>query len=489
MAFKMLSIKKTKIVATLGPASQSPEIIKDLVLNGVNVFRLNFSHGDYNDHKNAYKHIRQIETDLNINIGVLADLQGPKLRISTFKNTQETLVDGQEFILTLRNIEGDKNQVSLPHPEIFNATSLGDKILINDGKIALEVKSKNDKDLLCDVIHGGIISNRKGVNIPNAILPIDALTEKDRKDLDFALSLGVDWVALSFIQKPEDISLAKSIIKDRAKVIAKIEKPSAIVHIKKIINVADGVMVARGDLGVECPAEEVPLMQKRIIRSAQKAGKPVIVATQMLESMITEAVPTRAEVNDVANAILDGTDAIMLSAETALGNFPVQAVSTMTNIAERIEKDTMYSDLMTEYNNVMTENTPLEKQTNTDIMSYAVMHIAKNSNCKAIVCFTSTGTTALRMARIRPTTQIISLTPDKRTAGWLTLIWGCYAIKTKNVEHESEIVGKATRFSKRYHFTQDGDDIIVVAGLPFGTPDSTNLLQVATVGKYEKNIP
>ena len=475
----MLPTKKTKILATLGPSSNTVEIIQELVLSGANLFRMNFSHGTHADHESVYNNIRTVEDNLNVNIGVVADLQGPKLRISTFKNSSETLVFGQEFILTLRDILGDSKQVNLPHPEIFDITKIGDKLLINDGKISLKVISTTDTDLVCEVTIGGIISNRKGVNVPNAILKIDALTAKDKEDLDFALNLGVDWVALSFVQRPEDIVLAKTIIKDRAKIISKIEKPSAITNIEEIIDVSDGVMIARGDLGVECPAEDVPLMQKRIIRSAQKYGKPVIVATQMLESMISEAVPTRAEINDVANAILDGSDALMLSAETASGEFPVEAVLMMKNIAERIESDSMYHTLMQERDSVSNDS-------NTDIISQAVMSVANNSNCKAIVTFTATGATALRMARLRPMTQILALTAEKKSARWMTLIWGCVTINTKDVRHENEIVGKATRVSKLHNFTKDGDDIVVVAGLPFGTPGTTNILQIARVGEYEK---
>ncbi len=472
--------KETKVVATLGPSTNTLDKIRELVIAGVNVFRLNFSHGSHADHQQSYGYIRQVEKDLGVYIGVLADLQGPKLRLGEFKDGKAKVVKGQGFSLTLDDtVVGTNESVYLPHPEIFKVSQAGDTLLFDDGKMCMQIESCEDNVLHCRVKTNGVLSNAKGVNVIDRTLPIDALTEKDKIDLDFALSLGVDWIALSFVQKPEDMTSLKEIVKGRAKVIAKIEKPSAVECIKDIVELSDGIMVARGDLGVECPVQEVPLMQKRIIRHARRQGKPVIVATQMLESMIVSPVPTRAEVGDVANAILDGADAVMLSGETSVGEYSVEAVSMMTDIALHTEQDKYYHKLME-------QTLPKSDNSDTDTLCLAVLNVANNSNAKLITTFTSTGTTALRLSRLRPFKKILALTPDIRTARWLALVWGVSAIKTRNIDNESEIVGKATRISRRGDYADNGENIIVVAGLPFGTPGRANLLQIAKVGDYEK---
>lgn len=468
--------KNTKIVATLGPASSSEENIIALVRAGCNVFRMNFSHGEHATHQAVYDTIRTVESNLGYPIAILADLQGPKIRVSTFKDGSVTLQQGQDFTFHLQDYDGDSHGVHLPHPEIFTTASRGDTLLVNDGKIALEITEASDTELHCKVTVAGTISDRKGVNVPNAVLPISALTEKDQTDLDFALSLGVDWVALSFVQTAQDIVDVRTIVDGRAKVLAKIEKPSAVHHIDNIIAESDGIMVARGDLGVECPLQEVPLAQKKIVRACRNQGKPVIVATQMLESMIESPVPTRAEVNDVANAILDGADAVMLSGETAVGDYPVQAVSVMTQIATGIESDKhYYMDMNAQH---------MDKHySEHDGMAKSVLEMSKYLEYDAVVAFTTTGTTALRISRLRPRRPVLAITSTAKTARWLNLVWGCYGIiaDLDNMSKHSIMPSAA----KTVQGVLPSDNtIIVTAGLPFGTPNKANVMQVIKIADY-----
>ncbi len=468
--------KNTKIVATLGPASNSKDKIAALAKAGCNVFRMNFSHGDHSVHQQVYTNIREVEQQLGRPLGILADLQGPKIRVATFKQGAIDLLTGQTFCFYLNAYEGDDTGVQLPHPEIFTTAKAGDTLLVNDGKIALVIVEATKTELKCQVTVAGTISDRKGVNVPNAVLPISAMTAKDHKDLQFALSLGVDWVALSFVQTAQDMVDVRKIVGDKAKVLAKIEKPSAVADIVHIIKVSDGIMVARGDLGVECPLQDVPLAQKKIIRECRAQGKPVIVATQMLESMTESPVPTRAEVNDVANAILDGADAVMLSAETAMGAHPAAAVQVMSQIAKRVEADRVY------YQGVNAQSIPIEKQ-EADGMANAVLEMAKFVSHNAITAFTTTGTTAVRIARLRPRRPILTLTPCIKTARWLSLVWGCYAVVTEieTMPKESIIPAAAQTVNG---ILKPEDTIIVTAGLPFGTPNKANLMQVVKIKDY-----
>ncbi len=468
--------KNTKIVATLGPASNSKDTISGLIRAGCNVFRINFSHGERHTHQHLYDTIREVEQDMGRPVGILADLQGPKIRVATFADGPVDLILGQAFSFYLQAYSGDVTGVQLPHPEIFDTAKVGDTLLVNDGKIVLVITQVSPTELKCKVTVAGRISDRKGVNVPNAVLPISALTDKDRTDLQFALSLGVDWVALSFVQTAQDIIDVRKIIDGKAKVLAKIEKPSAVSHIAHIIEVSDGIMVARGDLGVECPLQDVPLAQKKIIQECRSQGKPVIVATQMLESMNKSPIPTRAEVNDVANAILDGADAVMLSAETATGAYPVEAVQVMTQIAKRVEADRVY------YHGINAHEVPIE-QRETDGMANAVLEMSKFVSYDAITVFTTTGTTAIRISRLRPRRPILTLTPSIETARWLNLVWGCYAVVTDiKTMPKASIIPTAARAVNG--ILKPENTIIVTAGLPFGTPNKANVMQVIKIQDY-----
>ena len=468
--------KNTKIVATLGPASNNKEKISALVKAGCNVFRMNFSHGEHEIHQHVHDTIRQVEQDIGRPIGILADLQGPKIRVATFADGCADLTLGQMFTFYLNAHSGDASGVQLPHPEIFATAKVGDTLLVNDGKIALVITKVTKTALTCQVTTAGIISDRKGVNVPNAVLPISALTQKDREDLQFALSLGVDWVALSFVQTAQDMIDIRKIVGGAAKVLAKIEKPSAVSRIQDIVVQSDGIMVARGDLGVECPLQEVPLAQKKIICACRTHGKPVIVATQMLESMIESPVPTRAEVNDVANAILDGADAIMLSGETAVGAYPVEAVTVMSQIAKRVEADRVY------YHGLNAQEIPIENR-ETDGMANAVLEMSKFVSYDAITTFSTTGTTAVRISRLRPRRPILTITPNIQTARWLNLVWGCYATVTEIDTMPKESIMPAAAHAVN-GILKPEDTIIVTAGLPFGTPNKANVMQVIKIADY-----
>ncbi|MGV6840090.1 MAG: pyruvate kinase [Planktomarina sp.] len=465
--------RNVKIVATLGPASNDYEMIRALHEAGADVFRLNMSHGDHSEIKARHDIIRQIEKDLDSPIAILADLQGPKLRVGTFKNGEEELAVGAKFRMDLDEAEGDATRVRLPHPEIFAALELGATLLVNDGKIRMKVDKCGDDFADCTVIAGGAISNRKGVNVPDVLLPLAALSEKDRKDLEFVCELGVDWLALSFVQRPEDIHEARELVKGRAAIVSKIEKPSAVENFDDILAVSDGIMVARGDLGVELPVQDVPPIQKRMVRKCRAAAKPVIVATQMLESMIESPMPTRAEVSDVSNAIYEGTDAIMLSAESAAGQFPVEAVTTMNNVAIAVEADDTYQD-------VIGASRVVKRKTVADGIVVAAREIAEATDIAAIACFTSSGTTALRAARERPHVPVIALTESNITARRLCLTWGANCIVSHEpVDRFKTAVVNAVRAAIAQGYATQEDQIVVTAGVPFNQPGTTNILRVA----------
>ncbi|EAR50772.1 pyruvate kinase [Oceanicola granulosus HTCC2516] len=461
-----------KIVATLGPSSSSYEMIRKLHEAGADVFRLNMSHGDHAEIRARHEIIRQVEKDLDSPIGILADLQGPKLRVGTFANGEEELEPGQSFRLDLDEAEGDSARVRLPHKEIFDALEPGATLLVNDGKIRLKVKDCGGDFADCEVIVGGTISNRKGVNVPDVVLPLAALSEKDRKDLEFVCDLGVDWLALSFVQRRADVEEARALARDRARILSKIEKPAAVKAFDEILAASDGIMVARGDLGVELPVQNVPPIQKQLVRKSRAAAKPVIVATQMLESMIESPMPTRAEVSDVATAIYEGSDAIMLSAESAAGSYPVEAVSTMDNVAREVEADPNYRD-------IMIASRSISRTTVADGIVAAAREIAESTDILAICCFSESGTTALLAARERPETPILTMTTETSTARSLCLSWGVQTVMTGDVDRFKTAVVYAVRAARSELNATEDDNIIVIAGVPFNTPGSTNILRVA----------
>jgi pyruvate kinase len=461
-----------KIVATLGPASSDYETIRALFEAGADVFRLNMSHGDHSEIAARHKLIRQIEADTGRPIAILADLQGPKLRVGVFADGSEELEEGQEFRLDLDEAEGDATRVRLPHPEIFAALEPGSTLLVNDGKIRLKVKSCGKDFAKCEVLVGGTISNRKGVNVPDVVLPLAALSEKDRRDLEFVCDLGVDWLALSFVQRPDDVAEARDLARGRAAILSKIEKPAAVRSFDGILAVSDGIMVARGDLGVELPVQNVPPIQKRLIRKCRAAAKPVIVATQMLESMIESPVPTRAEVSDVANAIYEGADAVMLSAESAAGQYPVEAVRTMNDVAIEVENDTTYRD-------VMDASRGGDKTSVADAIVSAAREIAETTEIKAICCFSQSGTTALLVGRERPHVPILALTPLVGTARRMALSWGLHCVMTAELDRFNMAVVNAIRAARDEGFVEESDQIVVTAGVPFNTSGTTNILRVA----------
>jgi pyruvate kinase len=467
--------RQTKVVATLGPASGTIDVIRELVAAGADVFRLNFSHGAHEEHRARFDMLRQVETETGRPIAVMADLQGPKLRISTFAEGPIDLVEGQTFRLDLSTEPGDANRVGLPHPEIFAALKPGTDVLLDDGRVRLHVVSCADDHAITTVISGRVLSNRKGVNVPDVVLPLSALTPKDRADLAFALDLGVDWVALSFVQRPEDLVEARSLIGDRAALLAKIEKPQAIDSLSAIIELADGVMVARGDLGVEMRPEDVPTLQKRIVREARQAGKPVIVATQMLESMVTSPAPTRAEASDVATAVFDGADAVMLSAETAAGAYPVAAVSIMDSIAQRVEHDPLYRQI------IEAQRLPFGPETSSDAITHAAKQIAGALDAKAIITFTATGSTTLRVTRERPGVPVLCVTPNLIKTRKLMLAYGVLVIPSQLFRRFQDKVNSGVALARELGIATFGDTLVVTAGE--GVPGSTNLLRIVTVGE------
>lgn len=466
--------RKVKILATIGPASRDPEMLAKLLKSGADAFRINMSHGEHADHAATIKSIRSLEKEFGRPVGILADLQGPKLRVGKFKDGQAVIRHSGHFTLDRNPEPGDENRVCLPHPELFGILEKGQRLLINDGKIRLKVIRADENEILCSADVGGVISDRKGVNVPDAEVPIPALTEKDRKDLAFAIEQGVDWVGLSFVQRPEDIAEARKLMGGYGALCAKIEKPMAVRRLADIIELSDGIMVARGDLGVELEPFEVPPLQKKIVNAARMAGKPVIVATQMLESMIESPTPTRAEVSDVANAVYDGADAVMLSAESAAGEWPEESVAMMDKIATQVERSDDYKD------RVRFLDTPPDATTS-DALAHACMTIADTVSISAITVFTSSGSTARRVARERPATPMLVLTPSSRTARRVALLWGAHAVVTKDIGSFEEMIAKGKRMALRHGYGKAGNKLIALAGVPFGTPGATNLLHVVTL--------
>ncbi len=466
--------RKVRVLATLGPASNSPEMIATLFQAGADAFRANMSHGDQQSKVAVIEAIRALEKEFGRPTTILADLQGPKLRVGKFDGGRTVLEHNSTFVLDRDPTPGDATRVELPHKEIFEAIEPGARLLLDDGKLVLRV-TDHDSDRITTVVEvGGPLSNNKGLNVPDVVLPMAALTEKDRSDLAFAVDQGVDWIALSFVQRPEDLWEARKLIGGKAALLAKIEKPQAIDRLEEIVEACDGVMVARGDLGVELPPQSVPPLQKRIVETARRLGRPVVVATQMLESMIQSPSPTRAEVSDVATAIYDGADAIMLSAESAAGQWPVESVAMMNSIGVSVESDPMHGDRV--HFTVMRPD-----PTTADALAEAAKQIAKTVSATAIICFTTSGSTARRIARERPSVPLLVLTPNRDTARRLGLLWGTHAVHTRDVESFEDMVGKAKRMALRTGIAHAGDRVIVMAGVPFRTPGSTNVLHVVHI--------
>ena len=466
--------RKVRVLATLGPASSRPEQIEALYRAGADAFRINMSHGDQVSKVAVIQAIRSMEKRFGRPSTILADLQGPKLRVGRFAEGRIDLVKGGAFVLDRDPAPGDTTRVELPHREIFAAIEVGARLLLDDGKLVLRVVDHDLERIVTIVEVGGALSNNKGLNVPDVVVPMAALTEKDRSDLAFALEQGVDWVALSFVQRPEDLMEARRLIGGKAALLAKIEKPAAIDRLEEIVEQCDGVMVARGDLGVEMPPEQVPPLQKRIVEVSRRMGRPVVVATQMLESMIKSPSPTRAEVSDVATAIYDGADAIMLSAESAAGDWPVESVAMMNAIGEAVERDPMHGDRI--HFTIMRPD-----PTTADALAEAAKNIATTVGVAAIVCYTSSGSTARRIARERPSVPLLVLTPSMATARRLGLLWGAHAVHTRDVESFEEMVAKAKRMALRHGIAHAGDRVIVLAGVPFRTPGSTNVLHVVRI--------
>ncbi|MBV8033689.1 pyruvate kinase [Roseateles sp.] len=472
----MRRTRNAKIVATLGPASSDRDTVRRLFLAGVDVFRLNFSHGSADDHRARFAILRDLEQETGRPIGILADLQGPKLRVGTFADGPVMLAEGQAFRLDLDTAPGDVRRAGLPHPEIFAALVPGAELLLDDGRLRLVVERCGPEFAETRVVVGGKLSERKGVNVPGVVLPITALTAKDRRDLALALELGADWIALSFVQRPEDVAEARALIAGRAAIVSKLEKPSAVERLDEIVELSDAVMVARGDLGVELPAERVPGIQKRIVRACRHLGRPVIVATQMLESMVEAPVPTRAEASDVATAIYDGADAVMLSAESASGKHPVEAVDMMNRIVQQVEADPLYRQLIDASHSAARPGGDVA-----EAVCCAMRRAVSLLQASAIVCYTSSGHTSLRAARERPESPILSLTPSLAAARRLALAWGVHSVHTEDAADVGQMSEIACEISRREGFARSGQMIVAIAGVPFGTPGTTNLMRIATV--------
>ena len=463
--------RKVKILATLGPASSTPEMFRALIEAGADAFRINMSHGEQAEKAALVDAIRELEKSLHRPTTIVFDLQGPKLRVGRFKGGSATLATGDRFVLDTDGARGDSSRVELPHPELFVTLKAGDRLLIDDGKVRLKALSVAPDRIEAEVVVGGKVSDHKGVNVPDVVVPIPALTEKDRSDLAFALDQGADYVALSFVQRPEDVAEARELVGEKAGLLAKIEKPQALERLDEIIALVDAVMVARGDLGVELPPEGVPPAQNRIVAAARQAGKPVVVATQMLESMIVSPTPTRAEVSDVANAIYEGADAVMLSAESAAGNYPVEAVQMMDKIGQSVEADPVYAA------RIHFTETPAEATT-ADALSESAAQIVRILSASAMACYTSSGSTARRIARERAPVPTMAMTASLAVARRLGLQWGVHAVHTRDVSSFEEMVGKAKRMVLRHHLAGPGDRVVIMAGVPFKTSGSTNVIHV-----------
>ncbi|MCA0425087.1 MAG: pyruvate kinase [Proteobacteria bacterium] len=466
--------RRAKIVATVGPASSSPEMLKALFLAGVDTFRLNFSHGTHDDHAKVHAEIRALERAVNRPIGILQDLQGPKIRVGTIKDGKIEVKKGDKLRFVLEGKDGDASAIPLPHPEIFAAVDPGHELLIDDGRVRVRVTNPGNTEMDAVVITGGIISNRKGVNLPGTVLSMSPLTKKDRADLAFGLELGVDWVALSFVQKASDMIEARALVGDRAGLMAKIEKPSALNEIEDILRLSDAIMVARGDLGVEIPHEDVPGRQKELVRACRRAAKPVVVATQMLDSMVAAPAPTRAEASDVATAIYDGADAVMLSAESASGQYPLETVEMMNRIITSTEQHKLYHSLISA--------APLdEDHSSAHAVAAAAGDLARAIEASAIVGFTSSGTTPARIARKRPEVAILAVTPSRAIARRMALFWGAHSVVSEHVHSYEQMVETATIIARREEFADLGDHIVIVAGVPFGQTGTTNNLRVVRI--------
>ena len=466
--------RQTKIVSTIGPASSSLETIRALFVAGVDTFRLNFSHGSHEDHGQRYHHIRQVEKEFGRPIGVFADLQGPKLRLGQFEGGFIAVEPGHQLWLDSDKTLGGPERVYLPHPEIITALNVGDPLLVDDGKVRLKVVEKKADAVKVEVVVGQKLMDRKGINVPATLIHMSALTDKDRVDLDFALSLGVDWIALSFVQRPEDITEARALIGDRAGIIAKIEKPMAIESLEGIVALTDAVMLARGDLGVEIPAEQVPVVQKRVIQVVREAGKPLIIATQMLESMINSPTPTRAEASDVATAVFDGADAVMTSAETASGDYPLETVMIMDKIARTVETSSVYADLMKRQH-------PAAECSVSSAITMAAHQVAETLDAKAIATFSTSGSTALRMVRERPRVPVVCLSPNERVVRRLAMSFGANPVLVSAMAKFDELIGLAKQTLNQHHFAQAGDTVVITAGELHGEPGKTNTLRVVTL--------
>ncbi len=469
--------RKAKIVATLGPASQSEPMIRELFDCGVDVFRLNFSHGTHQEHGQRVDICRKIEKQTGRPIGLLIDIQGPKLRLGEIRKGKAALKKGSTFRLDMNEAPGNKRRAPLPHPEIFAALEPGNELMIDDGRVRLKVVNCTPDFADTEVVVGGVISDHKGVNVPEVILPVSVLTRKDREDLEYGLGLGIDWVAQSFVQRPSDVEELKSIVGDRAKIMVKLEKPSALEYLDEILEICDGIMVARGDLGVELPPQRVPVVQKEIIRQCRQAGKPVVVATHMLDSMVFNPIPTRAEASDVATAVYDGVDAVMLSAESAAGEYPVQSVQMMNSIIEEVEGDPVYSS-------IIEAQRPQPDSTTADAICNALQTMTGILSSTATVTYTDSGGTSLRAARERPHAPILSLTPSVRSARYMTIVWGVHAV-TVDVANEqadiNRIIDAAKAIAVQEKFAVPGEAVVIAAGLPFGKSGTTNLLHVARI--------
>lgn len=476
----MLRNRRTKILATLGPATSNAEMIKKLHDAGADLFRINMSHSSHEVLRELVGIIRGIEKDIGHPIGILADLQGPKLRLGDFADDGIDVDAGHQITLDLDKADGNASRIHLPHPEILRALSVGDRILVDDGKVQMKVVEAEQTRAVAEVMSGTRISSRKGVSLPDTELAVGSMTAKDYSDFDAALQAEVDWVAASFVQRPEDVAEVRKIAKGRVGVLAKIEKPQALDRIDDIIELSDAIMVARGDLGVEVPIEQLPGTQKQLIRACRKAGKPVVVATQMLESMISSPTPTRAEVSDVGTAVFEGADAIMLSAESAVGDYPVEAVAMMDKIAHQIERDRNYP-------NIISAQRSDPEPTGADAISLASRQIAETLNLSAIVCYTASGTTGLRAARERPPMPIIALSPVLRTARRLAMVWGVHCVITDDAKDLDDMVDRACRIAVESNVARPGDRIIVTAGVPLRTPGATNMLRIAFVGSDGKS--
>ncbi len=470
----MRRLRRIKILATLGPSSSDSAIIRRLFEAGADLFRINMSHTSHDKMRELVAAIRNVESSYGRPIGILVDLQGPKLRLGAFGNGPVQLNNGASFVLDNDPAPGTVHRVHLPHPEILAALKPGHALLLDDGKVRLIVEEASPERAVTRVVIGGKMSDRKGVSLPDTDLPMSAMTAKDRADLDAALKADVDWIALSFVQRPEDVLEAKKLVRGRASVMSKIEKPQAIERLAEIIDASDAIMVARGDLGVELPVERVPSLQKQITRLARRAGTPVVVATQMLESMIQSPVPTRAEVSDVATAVYEGADAIMLSAESAAGKYPVEAVATMNRIGEECERDPTYRG-------VIHAQRPQPESTVGDAIADAARQIAETLELSAIICWTSSGSTALRVARERPKSPVVAITPKQATGRKLSLVWGVHCVVAEDAQNQDDMVERAARIAYRDGFTRAGQRIIVVAGIPFGKSGATNMLRIAQV--------